>query len=315
MKKIFLFALAAICLSACKKDDETGTTNTNAKLRINFKFDDTQERLDNLGNPANLPTGHAAQTPNFKDLSVHFIEFVPNQLTTYRGGAEVYQGAEVPASNFNAFGFNTAINFDEAKLAADGELFYELPLNQIAPDTYEHLRVSVAYQNYDVQYNFINIPLLGNSLNETGTISSFLGYNTYISSIQPNTLTEEVNDFKLQGFWAFETSLTGVLSAYNDVYSGDAPQGSTTVVNPFPNSGVPPGTCVVAGSFASPLTLTGNESEDVEVTLSFSINNSFEWIDSNGNGSWDIDLDNGGPNGGIESVVDMGVRGLVGLVE
>ncbi len=315
MKKFFLFTLAVICLSACKKDDETGTTNTNAKLRITFKFDPAQERLDNLGNPASLPTDHAAQTPNFKNLSVHFVEFVPNQLTTYRGGAEVYQGAEVSASNANPFGFNTAINFDEAKLAADGELFYELPLNQLAPDTYEHLRVSVAYQNYDVQYNLLNVPFLGSSLNETGTIASFLGYNTYISNIQPNALTEEVNAFKLQGFWAFETALSGNLSAYNDVYSGDAPQGATTVVNPFPNSGVPPGTCVVAGSFASPLTITGNETEDVEVTLSFSINNSFEWIDSNSNGSWDIDLDNGGPNGGIEPVVDMGVRGLVGLVE
>ena len=177
------------------------------------------------------------------------------------------------------------------------------------------MRVSVAYQNYDVQYNLLNVPFFGNSLNETGTIASFLGYNTYISSIQPNVLTEEVNAPKLQGFWAFETALNGNFSVYNDVYSGDAPQGATTVVNPFPNSGVPPGTCVVAGSFSSPLTITGNESDDVEVTLSFSINNSFEWIDSNGNWSWDIDLDNGGPNGGIEPVVDMGVRGLVGLVD
>jgi hypothetical protein len=45
--------------------------------------------------------------------------------------------------------------------------------------------------------------------------------------------------------------------------------------------------------------------------LSFSVNQSFEWMDVNGNGEWDFDV-----SGQIvESVVDMGLRGLVVEVE
>ncbi len=317
MKKLLLLTLATLCLFACKKDDDTGNppVTTAAKLRINFRFDANQERLDNLGNPATMPTGHAGQTPDFNSMSVHFIEFVPTEFTAYKGGAEVYQGAEVSATNSNPFNFNTAIDFASAKLASDGTLFHEIPLNEVAPDTYRHLRVSVAYQNYDVKYNLLNVPFLGDVNNQNGTIASFLGYNTYITDVRPNTLSESVNDFKLQGFWAFETELDGTLAAYNDIYSGEAPQGATTVVNPFPNSGVPPGTCVVAGDFETDLVISGDETEDIEVTLSFSVNDSFEWIDSNGNGQWDFDLDNGGVNGAIEPVVDMGVRGLKAVVE
>ena len=41
------------------------------------------------------------------------------------------------------------------------------------------------------------------------------------------------------------------------------------------------------------------------MTLSLSINKSFEWVDTNGNGKWDV------TTSGVESVVDMGLRGLV----
>jgi hypothetical protein len=80
-------------------------------------------------------------------------------------------------------------------------------------------------------------------------------------------------------------------------------------VNPlFASSPIPPGSCVVTGKFATPLVITGQETENLTLTLSFSINNSFEWIDSNGNGQLDIYADGVTP---AEKIVDMGLRGLV----
>ncbi len=46
--------------------------------------------------------------------------------------------------------------------------------------------------------------------------------------------------------------------------------------------------------------------DDIVVTLTFSTNSSFEWVDSNGNKEWDIYED----STKNEKVVDMGVRGL-----
>jgi hypothetical protein len=60
---------------------------------------------------------------------------------------------------------------------------------------------------------------------------------------------------------------------------------------------------VVTGKFATPLTISGLEKKNVEVTLSLSTNKSFEWIDLNNDGKYD-------PASG-ETVVDMGLRGLI----
>ena len=54
------------------------------------------------------------------------------------------------------------------------------------------------------------------------------------------------------------------------------------------------------------MNITGNETQDITVTLSFSINNSFEWTEVNVDGKYE-------PAAG-EQVVDMGLRGLIPLV-
>ena len=89
---------------------------------------------------------------------------------------------------------------------------------------------------------------------------------------------------------------------------GQAPAGATTVVNPlFASSPIPAGSCLVTGAFETPLSITGNETEDVTVILSVSTNQSFEWTDPDGNGQYDP-LDGDVP-------VDMGLRGLKAMVE
>jgi len=165
-----------------------------------------------------------------------------------------------------------------------------MPLSSVSTGTYKWLRVSLAYQNYTIKYRVSNIDL-------TGTIASFIGFDTYIRSYKISDSTVSVNANRLQGYWGFES--------LGPVVTGQAP--GTTVPNPISaTSAIPPGSCVVTGAFTSPFTITGNETSDVVITVSLSTNKSFEWIDSNGNGVYEP-LAN-------DTVVDMGVRGLIPIV-
>ena len=191
-------------------------------------------------------------------------------------------------------GGNNAINFQSATFAGNDEVFLSIPLSEVANGNYDWVRVSLAYQEGDITFKAAN----GNDY--SGTLASFVGYNTYITSFNLNGSTFNVNANRLQGFWAFE--------ALGFASQGQAPEGATTVPNPlFNSSPIPQGSCVVTGQFANGLTVTGNETQDIVVMLSFSINNSFEWTEVNFDGKYE-------PTAG-EQVVDMGLRGLIPIVE
>jgi hypothetical protein len=293
--------LMLACFSfSCHKND---SSTTGANLKVQFEFSSTQERLNNIGQPSTIPAGHAAQTPDFKKLSVHYIELAPNAYTLLGKGSILYKAPETTKGGDNA------IDFDQSKVAGSNEVFLSLPLSGIPPGTYEWIRASVAYENYEVAYNLKNLPVVGNLSNQKGVVACFVGFNTYIGSVKPSAKTLAVNANKLQGFWAFETELTAPYDVYNQISSGQAPAGATTVVNPlFNSSPIPAGSCVVTGKFATPLVITGKETSDLTLTLSFSINKSFEWIDDNGNGELDFYGDGVTPS---ERVVDMGLRGVI----
>jgi len=296
---LLLFA-ALFLFSNCSKED---TSKREANLQFKFKFDPNQIRLNNFGQPSSIPAGHAAQTPEFHEMSVHYLELAPSAFTLLGTGAIVYKGEETTKGGENA------VDFDRVAKGGDNAVFAKISLKNVPPGTYEWVRASVTYQNYDLRFNINNIPLAGNLLQQKGTVASFVGFNTYISSITPRSKTLIVNNDKKQGFWVFETNLSAPYEAYNQLYSGEAPAGATTVVNPlFGSSPIPAGSCVVTGKFETPLVVTGNETEDLTVTLSFSINQSFEWMDSNGNGQLDIYADGVTPP---EKIVDMGLRGLI----
>lgn len=55
--------------------------------------------------------------------------------------------------------------------------------------------------------------------------------------------------------------------------------------------------------FSNNLVITGAETQNIEIELSLSINNSFEWEEVNADGKYE-------PSVG-ENVVDMGLRGLI----
>ncbi|MEM6726431.1 MAG: hypothetical protein AAF598_20475 [Bacteroidota bacterium] len=265
--------------------EDNGTCTFGPKLMFKFKFDPTQERLGNFGEPADIPAGHAAQTPNFNLMGAHYVELSKTANITAYGGTQVY---ESPVTNE---GGGEAIDFDEALYGADGEVFLEVPLSSIPAGIYEYLRVSLSYQNYSIAFREAGLDL-------TGTIASFVGANTYIRSYTVDQQTVSLNDNRLQGYWAFETDFPGV-----PLIEGQAPEGATTVPNPIHAlSPIPPGSCLVTGQFPTALEITGNETDDIVITVSVSINNSFEWIDTNNNGTYEPSED---------TVVDMGVRGLI----
>lgn len=287
MKKLILIlsiVIAGITFLSCEDKDDTAV---EPNLIIKFKFDPNQARLNNLGEPSTIPAGNFAQTPIFNSISSHYIEFAPNANTQLGAGNIIYHGQET------TIGGDNAIDFSKAKIVTDGEIFLEIPLKQLAIGTYDWMRVSLSYQNFQIK---IRRP--SSSLEYDGTLESFVGFNTYITSHSIGNTFFQVDANKPQGYWAF---------ALNDVpysSSGQAPAGATTVPNPLSStSPIPLSSCVVTGKFSNTLTITGLEKKDVVVTLSLSTNKSFEWKDLNLNGKYD-------PSQG-ENVVDMGIRGLV----
>lgn len=292
MKPISLLALLLsgfVLILSCKKNNPDPEPE-GPNLVFKFKFDPTQERLDNFGNPSTISSGNAAQSPRFNSISAHYIEMISSQWTQLGEGEVVYEGEKTTD------GGDEAIDFRKANIVGEDEVFFSIPLSEVSAGNYEYIRVSLSYQNYEIDFKAYGFSL-------SGTLASFIGYNNYITNYTVDQQSVDVNTNKLQGYWAFETvSPTATLT------EGQVPAGAITVPNPLNSSSpIPSGSCLVTGSFQNALTITGNETEDVVVVLSVSTNNSFEWDDPDGNGTYDpVDGD---------TPVDMGVRGLEAYTE
>ena len=296
----FYAALFMVCVSACTKEPAAPANNTSAaSLVLKFSFDSTQVRLNNLGQPAVMAAGHAGQSPRFNTMSAHYAELAPAALTPLGKGAILYRAPETTAGGSNA------IDFEKASFAGAGETFLKIPIRDIAAGSYEWLRLSLAYQNFDVNF-YVDTVINGMAIKRLvpGTAAGFIGYNTYIKNYTIKTQTLSVNAAKKQGYWGFETALSFNGLTYPYSTSGQAPEGSTTVVNPlFATSPVPTGSCVVTAAFEpGKLTITGTETSDIVINVSLSTNKSFEWIEVVADGQWE-------PGKG-ERVVDMGIRGM-----
>lgn len=296
-----IIVMLSVSLAACNKElSDDGSNTSNAKVIFRFEFDSTQVRLNNLGQPADIPAGHAAQSPKFKGMSAHYLELAPDMLTALGKGAILYHASETSAGGSNA------IDFSKIKVTANGEVFLSIPVKDIPVGSYEWLRVSLAYQNYDVSYR-IDTTISGIAINNdfTGTVASFIGFNTYITNYTITNTSIPVNGNRKQGYWGFESKISAGGISQDVTATGQAPEGATTVPNPiFATSPVPQGSCVVTAAFApGRLTITGNETADVVVNVKLSTNKSFEWEDLFANGKWE-------PLRG-ERVVDMGIRGMM----
>lgn len=283
-KSVVLFTLILTMFTFLSCDDSNDKPE-EPYLIVKFQFDSNQVRLNNLGQPSTVASGNAAQSPVFNTISAHYFELAPNAYTQLGNGAVLYHAPETVA------GGSIAIDFSKAILVSEGDTFLKIPLSQVVRGNYEYVRVSLSYQDY-------NVSIRSNGADYSGRLTSFVGYNTYINTHFIGSNSFPVNANRLQGYWAF------ALNDYPYATSGQAPAGATTVPNPIAStSPIPAGSCVVTGKFAQNLVISGNETKDVVVTLSLSINKSFEWREVNFDGKYEPSLG--------ENVVDMGLRGLI----
>ena len=283
MKKPYIVLLLLVTMAAFYSCSDT---NSEPMLIIKFKFDPNQVRLNNLGEPSSVPPENAAQSPIFNTISSHYVEMTTNANTQIGQGTILYHASET------TLGGSNAINFSQSKIVSEGETFLKIPLSQVAAGSYEWMRVSLSYQNYQINVRASN----GNDY--AGTLASFVGFNNYITTFNIDNAIFSVNGNRAQGYWAFALN--------NNLYStsGQAPAGATTVPNPIAStSPIPAGSCLVTGKFANNLVIDGTETNDVVITLSLSIKNSFEWHEVNADGKYEPSAD--------ENVVDMGLRGLL----
>ncbi len=284
IKLLSFISLLFICIGFFSCSSEDGSADP-ANLIIKIRFDENQIRLNNLGQPSVIPDGNAAQTPDMKNISAHYLELAPSAATLLGQGKVLYHAPETD------LGGATAIDFSQAKIVGQNEVFLSIPITTQMAGSYKWVRLSLSYQSGKIQ-------VLNQGTLHEGTLDSFLGYNTYIGSHSIGNNVFPVNGNKRQGYWAF------ALDSFPYMTSGQAPEGATTVPNPlFETSPIPQGSCVVTGKFENNLILVGNETNDIVVTLSLSVNNSFEWTEVNNDGKYE-------PSAG-ENVVDMGIRGMI----
>ena len=285
MKKfvvLFTLIVGAFAFFSCEDSDDV---SEEPHLIVKFKFDPNQVRLNNLGQPATIPSGHAAQSPDFRKISAHYFELAPTAYTQLTEGTVLYHADETTQ------GGSVAIDFSKAVVVGEGDAFLRIPLSQVAQGNYEYVRVSLAYQEYTISVRNAGTDYLGK-------LASFVGYNSYITTHSIGNNSFPVNANRLQGYWAF------ALNDFPYATSGQAPAGATTVPNPIAaTSPIPSGSCVVTGKFAQNLIINGNETRDVVITLSLSSNNSFEWQEVTSDGKYEPSIG--------ENVVDMGLRGLI----
>ena len=259
-----------------------------------MNFDEKLPRLGNLGQSATIPSGNAAQHPRMKEVSIHYIELAQTASTPLGEGVIIYKGEETMA------GGSSAVLFDEALKGRSGDQIYSIPMERVPTGEYQWVRVSLTYQKYDISYR-LNIPPFIENQDFDATISSFVGFNTFINQHQVLDSTIVLNENKLQGYWAFETKVNAFGVTEHHLSQGDG--AAVTVVNPINStSPIPQGSCVVTGDFSSPLIIPESAPGNIDVLLNFSINNSFEWKDLIPDGKYE-------PNAG-EQIVDMGLRGL-----
>ena len=132
MKVFQLMILLILGLTlSCVEDQEDTSQLAQPKLIIKLKFDPTQERLGNLGQPITVAQGNAAQSPTINRMSANYIEFAPSATTALGTGEIIFEGDET------SLGGAQAINFQNAVFAGHNETFISIPLNNISVGNYE----------------------------------------------------------------------------------------------------------------------------------------------------------------------------------
>jgi hypothetical protein len=128
-----------------------------------------------------MPAGNAGQSPRFNTMSAHYVEMAPSAFTALGGGAILYKAPQVST------GGATAIDFSNSKFAGNNQVFLSVPIKSFAAGTYNWLRVSLAYQNYNIYVN-----ALGQTID--ATLASFIGFNTYLGNYKVKDSTVNLKE-------------------------------------------------------------------------------------------------------------------------
>jgi hypothetical protein len=267
MKKLILFSALALAFIACRKDTKTEeptpeptptvtcppsscvnpdtvfvASGSGPYLIFQFTFDSTQARLNSFGMPATVPSTNAACSPKFNKMSAHYIEMAQTDLTAVGAGKVLYIANETDCD-----GGEKAITFCQSVVVRENKTFFAIPLSQVGAGTYKWLRVSLAYQNYDIPF----LTTSTGSITQWGTVASFIGFNNYITQYKiknvmatPSSSVGGPGNHK-QGYWGFETMVSSVTYTAD----GQPPAGATTVVNPNPSSPISCRSCLVTVNF------------------------------------------------------------------
>jgi len=156
MNKLILGVLSVMLITACKKDDPVDPEENPLKLKFSLEFDETLPRLGNFGETVEVPPGNPAQSPEMKEMSIHYIELAASALTPLTDGAIVYKGAETN------LGGDDADDFDQVPTAGHGETIVSVDLSTLPPGTYKWVRASLTYQRYEIDYRYNNPPYAEN---------------------------------------------------------------------------------------------------------------------------------------------------------
>jgi hypothetical protein len=144
MKKTLLILLVFSVFYSCSKDETSTVATPENYLIVKFQLNPNQARLNNLGQVIPIPVGNAAQTPVFNSISAHYFELAQTPTTQLGAGTVLYHAPET------SLGGTAAIDFSQSKIVTPGETFLKIPLKQVAIGTYQYVRVSLSYQNYQI---------------------------------------------------------------------------------------------------------------------------------------------------------------------
>ncbi len=278
----------------------------NAKINFKIKFDPLQERLNSQGLSAGIGSGNAAQTPAMNSIGIEGLEILKNAYSKTGEGSMLFNIPKTMA------GGSSAIDYSKLIIVKDGDVFLSASIRNIPPGKYEWMRTSVSCQNFDLRVNMVNIPFVGNLPDERVAFATFMGSNNYISKYKIWEKEDVVNGNKDRGYWCLETKFNTAFNSLNTVYRGQLAENSITFVNPIAQTSPSlTGSADVVGRFETPLSISGAETEDINVVLTLSTNNMFEWEESiNRNGKWDINAQGANGQPEFEKIKDIGFRGL-----
>src|ERR1700752_2954897 len=162
MKKLTILSLLVlVAFASCKKDTKSTTTTPAPQLKFVFKYDSTQNRYNSQGQITAVPAGHQAQCPHFNGMSAHYIEMTQNNTTAVGHGTVLYTTPTIVSTPFTVTSgsatatYTDAIDFSKESVVGDGQQFFSIPLSQVTAGTYPYVRISVAYQNYDIKYGIL----------------------------------------------------------------------------------------------------------------------------------------------------------------